>query len=50
MQREFVSAYVTGLGPPMAGDENPSGVCTPWKLGAGSHAFSTLTNVPNTSA
>jgi len=48
MQRIFVSAYVTGLGPPVTGDENLSGACTTWILGAGCHAFSNFENLPNT--
>ena len=49
MQRNFVSAYVTGLGPPVMGDACPSGARTTCILGAGCHALSTLKNLPNTS-
>ena len=48
MQCIFVSVYLTGLGPPVAGNKSLSGACTTWILGAGSHAFSTIENMPNT--
>ena len=48
MERIFLSAYLTGLEPPVMGNESLSGACTTWILGAGSHAFSTLENMPNT--
>ena len=48
MQRIFASAHLTGLEPLVTGNESLSGACTTWILGTGSHAFSTLENMPNT--
>ena len=43
----FVSAYVTGLGPPVMGDESLSEAGTTWILAQGALPFS-LENMPNT--
>lgn len=44
----FVSAHVTGLGPPVTGDESLSEAGTTWILGAGCLAFLNFENMPNT--